>query len=212
MASKSKAKSPPPSKGSRARPSARSTPRVDLGLDSFIPLFEEREKARDALITASRPLVRRCALAIKMLHNNEVPSARAELDALASEMDALPPHDASYDYLFEPIWQEMVEARLLLAAVERRPLPTAQALDVPPEVYLLGLCDAVGEFRRALLESLRHAKNDDARYYFDLMTQIYDQLSVIRFSNSLLPNFKPKQDQARHALEMARSEILRANP
>lgn len=182
---------------------------VDLGLQSIIPLLEKQEKNRDVVLTASRPLVRHCALAIKQLHSGEIKEAKAELATLDREIAALPSSDSSFEYLFEPIWQEMVEAKLLLAAVERKPLPTYPALGVPPGVYLLGVCDAVGEFRRSMLESLRGGKKEDAHYYFDLMNQIYDQLSVIRFSNSLLPNFKPKQDQARHALEQARSEILR---
>jgi len=187
-----------------------SSSKVDLGLESIIPLLEKREASRDTVITATRPLVRHCALSIKQLHSGEIKEARAELDALDRALASLPSADSTFEYLFEPIWQEMVEAKLLLAAVERKELPTYSALRVPPGVYLLGVCDAVGEFRRSMLESLRHGKKEDAHYYFDLMNQIYDQLSIIRFSNSLLPNFKPKQDQARHALEQARSEILRA--
>ncbi len=182
----------------------------DLGLASIIPLLEKREKARDEVITASRPLVRHCALAIKMLHSGEIEEAKKELGALEREMKALPKSDSSFEYLFEPIWQEVVEAKLLLAAVERKALPKADELHVPPATYLLGVCDAVGEFRRAMLEALRVGKKADAHYYFDLMNSVYDQLSVIRFSGSLLPNFKPKQDMARHSLEQARSEILRA--
>lgn len=185
-------------------------PSADLGLLSIIPILEKREKARDEVIGASRPLVRHCALAIKMLHAGEVEGAKKELGALEREMKALPPSNASFEYLFEPIWQEMVEAKLLLAAVERKALPKADELHVPPSVYLLGVCDAVGEFRRAMLEALRQGRREDAKYYFELMDSIYDQLSVIRFSGSLLPNFKPKQDMARHSLEQARSEILRA--
>ncbi len=183
---------------------------ADLGLISIIPILEKREAARDKVIGASRPLVRHCALAIKMLHAGEVEEAKKELEMLDRELKGLPSSDPSFEYLFEPIWQEMVEAKLLLAAVERKALPSYSALGVPPAVYLLGVCDAVGEFRRAMLESLRHGKKENAHYYFELMNRIYDQLSVIRFSGSLLPNFKPKQDMARHSLEQARSEILRA--
>jgi translin len=186
------------------------TPRVDLGLDSILPLLEKREKARDEVIGASRPLVRHCALAIKQLHAGEVENAKKEIATLEQKLKSLPNSDPSFEYLFEPIWQEMVEAKLLMAAVERKALPTYTSLGVPPAVFLLGVCDAVGEFRRAMLESLRMGKKTDAQYYFALMDQCYDQLSIIRFSGSLLPNFKPKQDMARHSLEQARSEILRA--
>ena len=186
-------------------------PKVELGLESIIPLLEKQEASRDKVIGASRPLVRHCANAIKMLHNGEIKEAKAELAKLDEEMEKLPASEPEFEYLFEPIWQERVEAKLLMAAVEHKPLPGWKELKIPPQVYLLGLCDAVGEFRRAMLENLRNDNYGEAHYFFEIMSQIYDQLSVIRFSGSLLHNFKPKQDSARHALEMARSEILRAN-
>ena len=185
-------------------------PKVKLGLEEIIPILQRREASRDKVIGASRPLVRHCATAIKMLHAGEVDNAKEELALLKKEMEALPSSEPEFEYLFEQIWQEMVEARLLLAAVEHDDLPTWKEMKIPPQVYLLGVCDAIGEFRRQMLERLRHDDYDEARYYFEMMSQIYDQLSVIRFSGSLLPNFKPKQDQARHSLEQARSEILRA--
>ena len=122
------------SSSTRASPS--NSPRVDLGLDSILPLLEKREKARDEVIGASRPLVRHCALAIKQLHAGEVEEARSELAVLEKELKGLPAAEADFEYLFEPIWQEMVEAKLLMAAVERKALPTYSALGVPPAVYL----------------------------------------------------------------------------
>ena len=55
------------------------TPAVDLGLPSIIPVLEAREKDRDKVIGASRPLVRHCALAIKMLHSGEIENAKSTL-------------------------------------------------------------------------------------------------------------------------------------
>jgi translin len=190
--------------------SKRNALKVDLGIPSMLSLLEEEEKKRDKIIAASRPLIRLCSLAIKRMHSGEIAEAKKELLALDKALSSLPLSDPYLHNLFDPILQEMVEAKVLLAAIERKPIPSYSALKVRPAVYLLGLCDAIGEFRRAMLESMRQGKNKDAHYFFDLMSQIYDQLSLIRFSSSLIPNFKPKQDAARHALEQARSEILRA--
>ncbi len=191
-------------------PPKKNAPRVNLALEDIIPILEKREESRDKVIGASRPLVRHCATAIKMLHSGEVKEAKAELAKLDAGLSQLPASEPEYEYLFEQIWQEMVEARLLLSAVEHKSLPTWKEMKIPPQVYLLGVCDAIGEFRRQMLEQLRHDNYDEANYYFEMMSSIYDQLSVIKFSGSLLHNFKPKQDQARHSLEQARSEILRA--
>lgn len=188
---------------------ASSRPKADLKLSVIIKQLEARESAHDQILAASRPLIRLCAMAIKLLHAGEMAAAKKELAALDAGLAKLPPANAEWDYLRSPILQEAVEARLLLAAVQRKPLPHYQQLQVPPQVYLLGLCDAVGEFRRQMLESLKRGDRRAAAYYFDLMNDIHDQLSVVRFSNSLLPNFRKKQDVARHQVEQARSELLR---
>jgi len=61
-----------------------------------------------------------------------------------------------------------------------------------------------------MLECLKRGDKKSAGRYFELMSGIYDELSPIRFSNSLLPNFRKKQDVARMQVEQARSELVRA--
>ena len=43
---------------------------------------------------------------------------------------------------------------------------------------------------------------------FDAMEKIYEAVEPFQFSNSILPNFRRKQDVARRQIEQARSEIL----
>jgi len=184
--------------------------KLNLKINEIIGILEKKEKAHDEVISRSRPLVRKCANAIKMLHYDEVAGAKNEILQLEAGLAKLPKFGGSWDYLLEPIWQEVVEARMLLAAIERWPLPDYKKLKVPPQVFLLGLCDCIGEFRRQMLEEIKTGRIKEAEYYFELMQDSYEQISVIRFSNSVLPNFRRKQDVARGQLEQARSEILRA--
>ena len=60
-----------------------------------------------------------------------------------------------------------------------------------------------------MLESLKAGDTESAKYLFDSMSAIYESTLPIRFSSSLLPNFKRKQDVARAQVEQARSELLR---
>lgn len=184
--------------------------KVNLRINEIVRTLEKKETAHDKVISKSRPLVRKCATAIKMLHFNDVAGAKKELVELERGLAALPKFGGSWDYLLSPIWQEVVEAKLLMAAIEHWPLPDYKKMKVTPEVYLLGVCDAIGEFRRQMLEEIKSGRIDEAEYYFDLMQDVYEQISIIKFSNSLLPNFRRKQDVARGQLEHARSEILRA--
>ncbi|MFH0927335.1 MAG: hypothetical protein V1822_02035 [Candidatus Micrarchaeota archaeon] len=184
--------------------------KLNLRINEIVRELEAKEKAHDSVISKSRPIVRKCANAIKMLHFQNVAEAKKEIESLEKELAKLPKFGGSWDYLLEPIWQEAVEAKLLVAAIEHWPLPDYKKLGVPASVYLLGLCDCIGEFRRQMLEEIKAGRAKEADYYFELMQEAYEQMSVIRFSNSVLPSFRRKQDVARGQLEHARSEILRA--
>ena len=183
----------------------------DLKINEMIRELERREKAHDKILSESRGIIRRCANSIKMIHSRELPAAKKEIAQMKKELSSLPDAEGAWSYLLEPIWQEAVEAQLLLAAVEKKPLPTYTALGIPFRPYLLGVCDAIGEFRREMLECLKAGKKKDAQYFFELMSCIYEELLPIRFSNSVLPNFRKKQDVARMQVEQARSELLRAS-
>ena len=171
--------------------------------------LEKREKEQDRILGSTREIVRHCANGIKMLHSGETAAAKKEIAAAEKKISPFSKTE-QFSYLLEQPCQEIAEARLLLAAVENRPLPGWKDLSMPFEPYLLGMCDFIGELRREMLECLKRGDKKRASHYFDMMSDIYDHLSPIRFSNSLLPNFRKKQDVARSQVEQARSEIVRA--
>jgi len=180
-----------------------------LRIKSLIPELEAREKEQDRILASTREIIRHCSNSIKLMHAGELKNARAELSQIEKKISPISKTKV-FDYLLTQTYQEVAEAHLLLAAVERKELPGFRELGMPFEPYLLGLCDLIGELRREMLESLKRGKKKDAEYYFDLMNAIYDELVPLRFSNSLLPNFRKKQDVARGQVESARSELVRA--
>jgi len=171
--------------------------------------LEEREREQDRILSSTREIIRHCSNGIKLIHAGEVKKAKAEVASAQKKVSAFA-KTREFAYLLEQPYQEIAEAKLLLAAVERKPLPSWEELSMPFEPYLLGLCDLVGELRREMLEMLKKGKKKEAEYYFELMSGIYDELLPLRFSNSLLPNFRKKQDVARSQVEQARSELVRA--
>jgi translin len=178
-------------------------------IGAIIRELSRREREQDRILGSTREIVRHCANGIKLLHAGEIAKGKAEI---ASARGKIAPFAKTrqFEYLLEQPYQEIVEATLLLAAVENRSLPGWEELSLPFEPYLLGLCDLVGELRREMLECLKRGDKKGASRYFELMSGIYDELSPIRFSNSLLPNFRKKQDVARSQVEQARSELVRA--
>jgi len=176
---------------------------------SIVKELEGREKEQDAILGSVREIIRHCANGIKLIHSGEI--KKAKLDIAQAEKKIAPfAATKQFEYLLSQPYQEIAEARLLLAAVERKPLPGWKELGMPFEPYLLGLCDFAGELRREMLEMLKKGKKAEAERYFELLNAIYEELQPIRFSNSLLPNFRKKQDVARSQVEQARSELVRA--
>jgi len=179
-----------------------------LGIGKIVSELEKREKEQDAILGITREIIRHCANGIKLMHSGELKEARKHV-LEADRKIAKISKTKEFDYLLTQMYQEIAEAKVLLAAIEKKELPGFVELKMPFEAYLLGLCDAIGEFRREMLEQLKSGNKKEAARYFELMSALYDELSVVRFSNSLLPNFRKKQDVARMQVEQARSEIMR---
>ena len=128
-----------------------------------------------------------------------------EVERLVKEARAL---DEEFENITAIAYQEYCEAKTLLALIGKKKIPSYEELSIPFELYLLGLCDVVGELRREMLEEMKRDNTKLAEYYFDRMSEIYEAMLPIRFSNSLLPQFRKKQDVARGQVEHARSELL----
>ncbi|MEW6329404.1 MAG: hypothetical protein AB1468_04765 [Candidatus Micrarchaeota archaeon] len=177
-------------------------------VEHIIQELKAREKAQDKLLVLVRELVRGCSIAIKCIHSKDMEEAERqmrEVERLVKEARSL---DKGFENITAIAYQEYCEAKLLLALIARRKLPGYEELGVPFEIYLLGLCDVVGELRREMLEEMKRNDSRRAEYYFERMNEIYEAMLPIRFSNSLLPQFRKKQDVARTQVEHARSELL----
>lgn len=169
--------------------------------------LSKQEKEQDKILGSVRQIVRCCANAIRLIHTRKIAEAEREIADAEREIAKFA-RTKKFEYLLLQPYQEIAEARLLLAAVQKKQLPSWKNLKMPFEPYLLGLCDFVGELRREMLEMLKQEELAEAERYFELMSEIHEHLQTIRFSNSLLPNFKKKQDVVRMQMEQARSELV----
>ena len=73
--------------------------------------------------------------------------------------------------------------------------------------YMLGLLDAVGEFRRMALNSLRKGNVGKAEKLLDSMEGIYDDLQTLEHT-SIVPTFRVKMDAARRIIETTRGDVV----
>lgn len=105
--------------------------------------------------------------------------------------------------------QESVEAILLSRTLEDAPFPAPSALGVPPEAYLGGLADLVGEMRRLALEALARGELPEARRLLERMDGIHRTLARFESPRAIVA-LKPKQDQARALVERTRGDVALA--
>jgi translin len=170
--------------------------------------FSEREKVLDGLLTDNRIIVRSCSNAIKAMHAHDMAEAHKHLSEARKGVEKVIAHEREFPEQLNHILQEYAEAQIVLSAIEQKKIPSFSELGISAIPYLNGLLDAIGEFKREMYESLRHGDKKQAEQYFDMMEETYDSLLPLRFSNAILPEFRRKQDSARHQIEQARGELL----
>lgn len=181
---------------------------LQIGIEEIEKKLFEREKKLDRVLSENRLIVRHCSNAIKAIHGREPAQAKAELAEAERLLLELSKHYDEFPSHIDHVYQEYSEARIVLSAVETGKIPSCSEIGVPEIPYLLGLLDGVGELKREMYESLRRKDRAGAESFFKMMEDVYDALLPLRFSNSVLPDFRRKQDVARMQIEQARGELL----
>jgi len=103
--------------------------------------------------------------------------------------------------------QEYAEAQIFLKIVENNTFPTPHEINIPTTEYLLGLADAIGEFRRRALNSLRKNKPNLAETSLQIMENIYSELVSLEGAYRLIPELRRKCDIARRLIELTMGEL-----
>ncbi len=91
--------------------------------------------------------------------------------------------------------QEYVEAVALKEIIENNRLPALG--DIPPNAYLLGLADVVGELKRYFLERLIEGNFEEARRILERAKELFDFISSFHYPDAVVPGFRRKKDVAR---------------
>ncbi len=181
---------------------------LDIGIDKISRMLSEKEKRLDYVLSESRTVVRSCSNAIKAMHAYDLKTAKKHLKEAETALKKLAPYADDFPAQLNHVYQEYAEAQIVLMAIELKKIPSYATLKVPEIPFLLGLLDAIGELKREMYESLRRGNKHEAGFYFRMMEEVYDELLPLRFSNAVLPEFRKKQDAARHQIEQARGELL----
>lgn len=180
----------------------------ETGMKKIEKKLFEREKSLDTILAESRKIIRACSNTIKALHAHDFKEAETNLQEAEKGLADLGVTRKEFPDHLHHILQEYVEARVVFSAVKNNKIPAFDDLEVPEVSYLTGLLDAIGELKREMYEALRKSDKKSAEKYFAMMEAIYDALLPLRFSNSVLPEFRKKQDVGRIQIEQARGQLI----
>ncbi len=166
------------------------------------------QKRKDEAIKLSSDIIRLSGRVITKIHGEDLGEVKKLLATLNTEVKKLKKIEAGFEYNTLQAHQEYVEAHGLYIMCNEHRLPSIGELDADEVSYLLGLLDSVGELKRGAVDQLRKGNFEHAQKHYDLMLEIYDSTIPMRFANSLVPDFRKKQDVARIQIERLSSELL----
>jgi len=177
--------------------------------------FDEKHRAREITISASRQAIQCCAASIRATHRGEYDAAAKLADEARghlSEADAALVHhpDVRTGGPLADAKKEYAEACLTLALVRDDPLPTPEDLQLDAAPYCNGLAEAASELRRQLLDRLRAGELDRAEQLMGAMDDIYGLLVTIDYPDGVTGGLRRTTDALRAVLERTRGDLTTA--
>lgn len=188
---------------------------IDQLVAQCVAQIEANHGARERALAASRALIRQCANSIRAAHRGEFAEAERLLgDARATagqlaEATADRPEIRLAGYTQDAM-KEFVEAHLVLAFLDGREPPTAQALGVEGAAYLNGLAEAASELRRAILDGLRRGETARGEALLQVMDDVYSALVTVDFPDAITGGLRRTTDAFRAVLERTRGDMTAA--
>ena len=174
--------------------------------------LSELEKKRNKAMESSRVITRRTKNMIHAIHVHDDHKAIAEdIRKNVSDLIDYLKDEPSIFYLavVQDSLGEYAEAFIFASVVEKEDIPSYDSLGISPQAWLMGLADSIGEIRRMILTYLTEGRLEDARYLFDRMDSIGDDVLSFDVPDAIVP-VRRKQDVARSIIEKTRSDITNA--
>ena len=165
--------------------------------------LEKEDEMREVLIKKSRDILKLSKKAIYAFHRDDSEGAESLLSQAQSAIAEVSPMVCAHQSMlfvgaYNEALEEYVEARCYQSFLNGQALPTPAQLKVQPDVYLLGVCDLTGELLRKAINSATKGDVAIAFKIKDFVTELYGQLMLFDFRNSLL---RRKFDRIKYVME-----------
>jgi translin len=177
--------------------------------------FSAKDAAREKVLPLCREAIRHCGNAIRAVHRQEFDQAKKLLQSARNllteaEQGISDYSELSYAGFVRDARKEFAEGSITLALVTGRRLPDPDELGIDAVAYLNGLGEAVGEFRRYLLDSMRRGNLSQGEVLLSAMDDIYNTLVSMDFPDAITGGLRHTTDMVRGVLERTRSDFTLA--
>ncbi len=177
--------------------------------------FQAKDAAREKALPLCREAIRYCSNAIRALHRQEFDKARDMLGSAHKLVGEAKQSLAAYSEMHGSRFlldaqKEFAEGSITLALITKQGLPSPDELGIDYAAYLNGLGEAVGEFRRYILDSLRKGDQSRGEELLQAMDDIYDVLVTMDFPDAITGGLRRTTDTVRAVLERTRSDLTLA--
>jgi translin len=174
--------------------------------------FDAQTATRDKALGQARMLTRACALAIRAVHRDETGVMQAHLDEARQLAEALRTDLAEtpafyYAGYTQDSLKEFAEASITCALIRHQALPTPEELNLPPNTYLNGLAESVGEMRRRCLDMLRQDHSGEAERLLGHMDDIFAILVTMDYPDAITNGLRRQTDVIRAIIERTRGDV-----
>ena len=175
-------------------------------------VFDAQTAIRDKALGQARALTRACALSIRAVHRDETEVMQSHLDEARQLAEALRSDLAGYPAFYfagytQDALKEFAEASVTCALIRHEALPTPEELNLPPNTYLNGLAESVGEMRRRCLDMLRQDNSAEAERLLGHMDDIFAILVTMDYPDAITNGLRRQTDIIRAILERTRGDV-----
>jgi translin len=170
------------------------------------------DEVREQVLNLSREAVRLSGSSILEIHRGDLKQAGSTIQRVEKTLSRIEEMCKEVSELRSSqsvtvAYQEFVEASTLQKYVGTKKIPSLKDAGADPRSYVLGLLDAIGEFRRMTLNSLRRGEVEKAEGILTIMEGIYEDLQGLNHT-SIVPTFRVKMDAARRIIETTRGDVV----
>lgn len=174
--------------------------------------FDSKTAAREKGLAGSRAAIRSCGNAIRALHRYEVPRAEELIADAQQRVDdaraALRDHlDIYYAGFLHDAEKELAEARITFALVTGASFPSPEDAGIPPQAFVKGMAEAIGEIRRHILDLMRRGELKRCEELLAATDDMYYLLVSMDYPDGITLGLRRLTDIARSIIERTRGDF-----